>query len=280
VPRIAAAPAHPNLGSPGAGAAGHDRRPGAAPRPPEPVGVAGLAALAAPEQRTPGRRPLPVAVDTHRPRPVRSGYRRPDARPPSRNVCRTRTRPLPQPSGPRGRTGRRCGGRPPRACGEPCGRPARRSHGRPSKAARSARLHRSTAARSAPGRWTPASNPARTRDAPSRHLRSLNSRTLDGMNGHAHDFKCGKPVSLAGASHAPAGRQRQHPHVHDRPDRRPGRGRLPRLAPRSSGSPPPLALGVVLYLAVARGRLPLLPAERVAGDQATEPTRAGPDTVG
>jgi hypothetical protein len=218
-PRIAAASAHPNLGSPGAGAAGHDRRPGAAPRPPGPAGVAGLAALAAPEQRTPARRPLPVAADTCRPRPVRSGQRRPDARPRSRNVCHTRTRPLPQPSGPRGRPdtrvrpyrGRRCGGRHPRACGEPCGRRACRSHGRPSEAARSARLHRSTAARSAPGRWTPASNPAWTRDAPSRHLRSLDSRTLDGMNGHAHDFKCGRAVSLAGASHAPAGRQRQPP---------------------------------------------------------------------
>jgi hypothetical protein len=120
-PRIAAASAHPNLGSPGAGAAGHDRRPGAAPRPPGPAGVAGLAALAAPEQRTPARRPLPVAADTCRPRPVRSGQRRPDAWPRSRNVCHTRTRPLPQPSGPRGRPdtrgrpyrGRRCGGRPP-----------------------------------------------------------------------------------------------------------------------------------------------------------------------
>ena len=43
---------------------------------------------------------------------------------------------------------------------------------------------------------------------------------------------------------------------------------------------PPLALGAVLYLAVARGRLPLLPAEWVGRDQATEPPRAGPDTVG
>jgi hypothetical protein len=43
---------------------------------------------------------------------------------------------------------------------------------------------------------------------------------------------------------------------------------------------PPLALGAVLYLAVARGRLPLLTAERFGRDQATEPTRAGPDTVG
>jgi hypothetical protein len=41
-----------------------------------------------------------------------------------------------------------------------------------------------------------------------------------------------------------------------------------------------LALGAVLYLAVARGRLPILPAERVGRDQATEPTRAGPDTMG
>jgi hypothetical protein len=46
------------------------------------------------------------------------------------------------------------------------------------------------------------------------------------------------------------------------------------------GLTPPLALGAVLYLAVARGRLPLLPAERVERDQATEPPRAGPDTVG
>jgi hypothetical protein len=194
----------------------------------------------------------------------------------------TRTRPLPQPSGPRGRPdtrarpyrGRRCGGRHPRACGEPCGRPARRSHGRPSEAARSARLHRSTAARSAPGRWTPAPNPARTRDAPSRHLRSLNSRTLDGMNGHAHDFTCGKAVSLAGASHAPAGRRRQHHHVHDRPDRRQAQSVAP-PGTQIVGLTPPLALGAVLYLAVARGRLPILPAERVGRDQATEPTRAG-----
>jgi hypothetical protein len=41
-----------------------------------------------------------------------------------------------------------------------------------------------------------------------------------------------------------------------------------------------LALGAVLYLAVARGRLPILPAERVGRDQATEPTRAGPHTMG
>lgn len=41
------------------------------------------------------------------------------------------------------------------------------------------------------------------------------------------------------------------------------------------GLTPPLALGAVLYLAVARGRLPILPAERVERDQATEPTRAG-----
>jgi hypothetical protein len=88
-----------------------------------------------------------------------------------------------------GRTGDAAAVAGPQACGEPCGRPACRSHGRPSEAARSARLHRSTAARSAPGRWTSAPNPARTRDAPSRHLRSLNSQTLDGMNVHAHDSR-------------------------------------------------------------------------------------------
>jgi hypothetical protein len=155
----------------------------------------------------------------------------------------TRTRPLPQPSGPRGRPDTQA--RPyrtplrwpatPRACGEPCGRPARRSHGRPSEAARSARLHRSTAARSAPVRWTPAPNPARTRDAPSRHLRSLNSRTLDGMNGHAHDFTCERlfhwlelamrllvvAVNTTSMTDQIAAR----------------RSRLLRLAPRSSGSP-------------------------------------------
>jgi hypothetical protein len=46
------------------------------------------------------------------------------------------------------------------------------------------------------------------------------------------------------------------------------------------GFTPPLALGAVLCLAVARGRPPLLTAERVGRDQAAEPTRAGPDTVG
>jgi hypothetical protein len=68
-------------------------------------------------------------------------------------------------------------------------------------------------------------------------------------------------------------------HVHDRPDH--AQARQP-TAPGTQivGLTPPLALGAVLYLAVARGRLPILPAERVGRDQATEPPRAGPDTMG
>jgi hypothetical protein len=198
--------------------------------------VAGLAALAAPEQRTPARdrfleqrtpagRVLSAATPAGRMHGRRAAI-----------SANTRTRPLPQPSGPRGRTGRRCGGRPPRACGEPCGRPARRSHGRPSEAARSAPLHRSTAARSAPGRWTPTPNPARTRDAPSRHLRSLNSRTLDGMNGHAHDFTCERLFRwLELAMRLLVVAVNTTTSMTDQIATR--RSRLLRLAPRSSGSP-------------------------------------------
>jgi hypothetical protein len=50
-------------GGPGAGAAGHDLCARAAPRAACPTAPAGLAAVAAPHQRTPVRRPLPVAAD-------------------------------------------------------------------------------------------------------------------------------------------------------------------------------------------------------------------------
>jgi hypothetical protein len=60
-------------GSPDAGATGPDPGPRPAWRPAWPSARPGVPAVAAPVQRTPGRRPVPVAVDTHR---LRQGLRR------------------------------------------------------------------------------------------------------------------------------------------------------------------------------------------------------------
>jgi hypothetical protein len=90
-------------GGPGPGAAGHDLCARAAPRAARPAALAGLAPVAAFDQRTPPRRPLPVAADTRRlrqdlladttgrltarsARTLDTGHRR------SRPVGRTRTR--------------------------------------------------------------------------------------------------------------------------------------------------------------------------------------------
>jgi hypothetical protein len=54
-------------GGAGAGAAGHDLHAQPARRPPGPPGRPGVPAVAAPGQRTPARRPLPVAPDTRLP---------------------------------------------------------------------------------------------------------------------------------------------------------------------------------------------------------------------
>jgi hypothetical protein len=69
-------------GSPGDGATGHDPGPRPAWRPARPSARPCLPAVAAPVQRTPGRRPLPVAVDSHR---LRQCRRRTPADQPSRH---------------------------------------------------------------------------------------------------------------------------------------------------------------------------------------------------
>ena len=69
-------------GSPGDGATGHDPGPRPAWRPARPPARPCVPAVAAPVQRTPGRRPVPVAVDSHRLRQCQPSGHQPSRRRP------------------------------------------------------------------------------------------------------------------------------------------------------------------------------------------------------